>query len=131
MEWAASRTSRFVGFHDTYSAGAPPEVGTDSAVVGVLSWTDEEAPLQRFAVLAERPEAFAVTAIGFRVAGRRVTDSLLTLFPKDSTADLGVEIDLIAPQSGVRATVRVPVQGQALDPTRARLSPGFRLRPGS
>ena len=112
MEPAGEGGSRFAGVHDTYSAGTPPELQADSSVIGILGWADDETALQRFAILADRPEPFAATSIRFLREGRP-----------------GLEIELVAPGSNRRATVRVPIENRLLLPDQAELSPGIHLRP--
>lgn len=130
LEQTGQRLWRFAGFHDTYSAAAPPDLQADSSVIGVVVWADDETRLQRFLVVADNPEPFAVTSIGYLLRGRRVTDSVLVHRPEDSAADLRLAIELVAPGSNRRATVRVPIENLLLVPDKAELSPGIRLRAG-
>lgn len=128
LEFPANRTSLFVGFHDTYSAAAPVEASDDSSVVGVVSWADDHAVLQRVVVVADRAEPLAVAALAFTRDGRRLADTLVTVWPNDSTADFAVTVDLISPASDRRAWIRIPIANRALVIEKAVASRGFRVR---
>jgi len=122
--------SRFAGFQDTYSAGAPPELQADSSVIGVLVWADDRMPLQRFALLADDPEPFSVASISYWQRGRRIPDSALAQWSKDSVGSLALEIQLVAPATDRRVTVRIPIEDLLLVPGQAQLPPGIHLRAG-
>jgi hypothetical protein len=128
LEAPDSRQARLVGFHDTYSAGNPPEAENDSTVVGVLFWADEEAPLGRWAVHSAEPDHFALEGLAFVIRGRVSADSLLLVGPADSTG-LAVEVRLISPATERRIQFRVPIRGLDLDVGRADLPGGIRLSP--
>jgi hypothetical protein len=129
FERAEPGATRFAGVHDTFSAGSPPEVEADSSVIAVIGWSDEEGPLQRIAVHADRPEPFAAAAIGLRHPGVRAAARTLKVIPKDSAAKVELQVDLVAPGDDRRVAIRIPIDGLVLHPEAATLSPGIRLRP--
>mgnify|MGYP001182371729 CR=1 FL=1 len=119
---------RLAGFHGTFSTGAPPEVGADSTVVGVLYWADETRQLSRHSLRVDPFDQFALEGLAFVVRGRPSADSLLLIGPDDSTA-IELEVRLVSASTERRIQFRVPVHGLALDATRASLPKGIRLSP--
>ncbi len=120
---------RFLAFHDTFSAAAPPESAVDPSVVGVLELGNDREPATRVSVVADRPEPFAIQVLAF-VRGRTVLpDSALTL-SSDSTAGLAARVELVAPSSGRRVTFTVPIIAGALATGGVTLPAGLRLDGG-
>ncbi|MFN0179504.1 MAG: hypothetical protein ACKVZ0_11960 [Gemmatimonadales bacterium] len=128
LEAPEGRQSRLAGFHDTYSAGNPPEAEIDSTVIGVLFWADEEASLGRWAVHSTERDHFALEGLAFVIRGRVSTDSLVLVGPADS-AGLALEVRLVAPATERRIQFRVPIRGLDLDASQAKLPDGIRLSP--
>lgn len=120
---------RYAAFHDSFSASASPETAADSSVVGVLQWGDDRAAASRFLLRADRPEGFAVFALGFRRDGRAITDSAVSLWP-GKPQNLALEIQLTAPGSDRKVALTVPIKGLELDLAGVRLPAGFRLERG-
>jgi hypothetical protein len=125
VEDPTSGEMRVVAFHDTYSAGSPPEAIADSTVVGVLQIGDEREPAARFAVVADRPGPHAVAELALVRDGAAV-DRPATVDP--SRRPLHVRVGLVARLTGRRATLVVPVTGLELDVGRARTTGGVSLR---
>lgn len=128
LEAPETRQTRLVGFHDTYSAGTPPEAERDSSVIGVLFWADEERPLGRWVVRWAERDHFALERLAFVVRGQVSTDSLVLVGPEDSTG-VALEVRLISPATERQIRFRIPIRGLDLDAARAELPRGIRLSP--
>jgi hypothetical protein len=120
---------RFLAFHDTYSAHAPPEAARDSALIGVLQvGTDREAAA-RVAITSTRPGPFAAAEFAFTRRGRPLADSVLTVGPAGARDQLGVRIRLTTPAPGHEVVLDLPLHGLGVAVERARLPKGISLRP--
>ncbi len=131
IEVANRRTPRFAAFHDTFSALAPAEAMADSTVIGVLQWGDDLTEARRIVVRADRPEAFAVESLQILDGGRVQGDSTVVVWPDRPARALGLEIRLVAPGSGRRVSIRVPIDGLELAVAKATPPQGFRLSGGT
>ncbi len=127
LEVANRRIHRFAAFHDTFSATAPAEAEADSSVVGVLQWGDDQVRARRVVIRADRPEAFAIETLGWIEGGLALKDSALVLWPDRPARNLGLEIRLVAPGSGRRLRIRIPMVDLDLVVPNATVPPGVQL----
>ena len=130
IEVANRPTRRFAAFHDTFSAMAPAEAETDSTVIGVLQWGNDQDQARRILVLADHPEAFAVEGLRFVEGGKPLGGTSLVLRPDQPARRLELEVQLVAPGSGRRLGFRVPIVNLDLVVPQATVPKGVRLAGG-
>jgi hypothetical protein len=127
IQVANTRAVRYFAFHDSFSAAAPAEWETDSTVIGVLTWGDDETPAQRLVVLLDQPEPFATSSLRLIVAGKPIDQPSLTVFADNPVGPIQLDVELVAPGSGRRVSLRIPIVelepviDQATLPTDAKL----------
>lgn len=133
LDWL-NQASRFVAFHDRYTASDPPESQRDDEVVGVLQYGPAAGPVQRAVVRRANGGSahYRLDRVGF-IEADTITSARLSAGndkKPHSAAEAFTGVAVMVQLEGMdepAASLRVPITRDSLDVAHAVMSNGFTI----